>query len=124
VSLKSPWCDDEGVEDGRADARELVAAGDPPEVLVELSTRLKATAAKHSLKPLKFCGQWLGISSTLDACLTFRSCFGENPCVMCEMMSCGDGDAVPFVPSAHHMGVEPEYDDRISLTGVGLPIPY
>ena len=64
-------------------------------------------AAKHSENRLKFSGQVAGMSSGEATFLTASSWEGEKLLVARDMMSVGEGDAEPFVASAHTRVREP-----------------
>lgn len=80
---------------------------------------LKARAAKHVERRLKFWGQANGISDTEETfCTPFR-CFSENPEVMRSMIAWGDGLLEPFVPSAQINLAEPSKRLVRLLIGTG-----
>ena len=73
---------------------------------------------------MKFSGQVGGMSPAEATFLTLLSCFELNPLVMCDMISCADGEPVPLVLSAHTRAMDPSYSSIRRGTAIGVPRPY
>lgn len=81
-------------------------------------------AAKHCEKRLKLGGHDEGISSAESTFLTARNCAAENPLVICDMISVGEGKAEPFVLSAQMRASVPSNSWLRSKMGMDVPRPY